>query len=81
VTTYNKQNAPFAKCEVSVPNSAAAVRTLAIAASMSGVIVSRSAMYNRDLEIDDAGDDDDVVTTVKPPVDGGRTNAIAGDDN
>ena len=77
MTTYNKQNAPFAKCEVSVPNSAAAARTSAIAASMSGVIVSRSAMYNRDLETDD----DDVVTTVKPPVDDGRTNAIVGDDN
>jgi hypothetical protein len=34
-------------------------------------------MYNRDLETDD----DDVVTTVKPPVDDGRTNAIVGDDN
>ena len=77
MTTYNKQNAPFAKCEVSVPNSAAAARTSAIAASMSGVIVSRSAMFNRDLETDD----DDVVTTVKPPVDDGRTNAIVGDDN
>jgi hypothetical protein len=41
---------------------------------MSGVIVSRSAMYNRDLETDDG------EVTVKPPVDG-RTNAIDGDDN
>ena len=78
MTTYNKQNAPFAKCEVSVPNSAAAARTSAIAASMSGVIVSRSAMYNRDLETDE--DDDDDVVTATPPVDAGRKNANAGDE-
>ena len=72
----NDMNVPFAKCEVSAPNSAAAARTSAIAASMSGVIASRSsAAYNRDdLETTDDDEDDE-----PPVVDGGGTNAIAGD--
>ena len=69
IYSTKQQSVPFAKCEVSVPNSSAAARTLAIAASISGVIASRSAMHNRDfLETDDDEDDDD-----------DDTNAIAGD--